>query len=59
VGAVIPVRVTGALGDPTIRPDIGAMAKAAVKQKLDEKKQELEDQLREKLGDKLKGLFGK
>jgi AsmA protein len=58
VGFAVPVRVTGALTDPTVRPDLGAIAKAAVQQKLDEKKQELEQQLRDKLQDKLKGLFG-
>jgi AsmA protein len=54
-GLVIPVRVTGALSDPTIRPDVSAMAKAVIQQKVDEKKQELEDKLR----DQLKGLFGR
>ena len=57
-GLVIPVRVTGALSDPSIRPDVSAVAKAVLQQKVDEKKQELEQKLREQLGDKLKGLLG-
>jgi AsmA protein len=57
-GLVVPVRVTGSLGDPSIRPDLEAMVKAAVQQKVDEKKKELEDKLRDQLGDKLKGLLG-
>jgi len=58
-GLVIPVQVSGALSDPTIRPDVGAMAKTVLQQKVDEKKKELEQKLREQLGDKLKDLFGR
>jgi AsmA protein len=58
VGFTVPLRVTGALSDPSVRPDLSLLAKAAVKQKIDEKKQEIEQQLRDKLNDKLKGLFG-
>jgi AsmA protein len=65
VGFTVPLNVTGALSDPSVRPDLSLLAKAAVKQKIDEKKQELEgrkqeieQQLRDKLKDKLKGLFG-
>ena len=57
-GLVIPVLVTGALADPSIKPDVGAVAKAVLQQKVDEKKQELEQKLRDQLGDKLKGLLG-
>jgi len=57
VGFVVPVRITGALTDPKVRPDLGALAKAAVQQKIEEKKQEVEDKLKEQLQDKLKGLF--
>ena len=59
VGFVVPVRISGPLADPSIRPDLGAMAKAALQQKVDEKKKELEDKLKDQLGDKLKGLFGR
>jgi AsmA protein len=46
--AEIPMRVTGSYTDPTVRPDMQALAKGALKQKLEGV-----------LGDKLKGLFGK
>jgi AsmA protein len=58
VGFTIPVRITGSISDPTVRPDLEALARGVVKQKLDDKKKELEQQLRDKLGDKLKGLLG-
>jgi AsmA protein len=58
VGFVVPLRVTGTLSDPSVRPDLGSLAKAVVQQKLEGKKQELQQQLRDKLQDKLKGLFG-
>ena len=48
----IPVKITGTLADPTVRPDVEALAKSQLKQKLQEKVQGA-------LGDKLKGLFGK
>jgi AsmA protein len=44
----IPVKVTGAMSDPTVRPDVEALAKGALKQKL-----------KDVLQDKLKDLFGK
>jgi AsmA protein len=44
----IPVKVTGSIADPTVKPDIEALAKGQLKQKL-----------RDVLQDKLKGLFGK
>jgi AsmA protein len=44
----LPVKVTGTTSDPTIRPDIEALAKGQLRQKL-----------QDVLGDKLKGLFGK
>jgi AsmA protein len=42
----IPVKVTGSLTDPTVKPDIGALAKGQLKEKL-----------KDVLQDKLKGLF--
>jgi AsmA protein len=44
----IPVKVTGPMADPTVRPDIEALAKSQLKQKL-----------QNVLQDQLKGLFGK
>jgi AsmA protein len=44
----LPVKVTGTLADPTVRPDLEALAKGQLRQKL-----------QDVLQDKLKGLFGK
>ena len=44
----IPVKVTGNIADPTVRPDVEALAKSQLRQKL-----------KDVLQDKLKGLFGK
>jgi AsmA protein len=44
----IPVRITGTFSDPTVRPDVEALAKGELKQKV-----------KDVLQDKLKGLFGK
>jgi len=40
------VKVTGSLADPTVRPDVAALAKG-----------QLKDKLKDVLQDKLKGLF--
>jgi AsmA protein len=42
----IPVKVTGSMTDPTVRPDVEALAKGALK-----------DKVKDALQDKLKGLF--
>ncbi len=44
----VPLRVTGPFGDPTIRPDVAALAKG-----------QLGEQLRDALKTKLGGLFGR
>ena len=44
----IPVKITGTLTDPTVRPDVAALAQGELKQKV-----------KDVLQDKLKGLFGK
>jgi AsmA protein len=44
----VPVKVTGSLSDPRVTPDVEALAKGALKQKLQDVVQ-----------DKLKSLFGK
>jgi AsmA protein len=51
VDAEIPVKVTGTLSDPKVRPDLESYVKGQVKQKV-------EKELKKKLGDKLKDLFG-
>lgn len=47
--AVIPLRITGPLSSPSVRPDIGDMLKAEVKKAVEEKKDELRDRLRQRL----------
>jgi AsmA protein len=54
VDARIPVRVTGTLVDPKVRPDLEGYLKNQAKQRLDTEKQKLEDKLR----NKLKGILG-
>jgi AsmA protein len=53
--ATIPVKITGTLEDPKIRPDLAGMAKERVKQEVEKRK----DEVKEKVKDKLKGLFGR
>jgi AsmA protein len=53
VDAEIPVKVTGALTDPKVRPDIEGYLKGKVQETLDKEKTKLE----EKVKDKLKDLF--
>lgn len=48
--AVIPLKITGALSDPSITPDINALVKARAKQEIDKKKDELKGKLLDKLG---------
>ncbi len=57
-GLVIPVRVTGALADPKVRPDLEGLAKAEVKRQVEKKKEEVKEKVKEQLRDKLKGLLG-
>jgi len=53
VDAQIPVKVTGALDDPKVRPDIEGYVKGRVKEEVKKETQKLE----QKLKDKLKDLF--
>jgi AsmA protein len=55
VDAQIPIRITGALDDPKVRPDIEGYVKERAKKEL--KKQE--EKIKDKLGDKLKDLLGR
>lgn len=59
VDAQIPVKVTGALTDPKVRPDIEALLKGKVQEKIDKEKTKLEEKVKDKLGDKLKDLLGR
>jgi AsmA protein len=47
--AVIPLKISGSLNSPSIRPDINGMLKAEVKKVVDEKRDELKDRLVNKL----------
>jgi AsmA protein len=58
VDAEIPVKVTGALTDPKIRPDIEGYLKGQVKERVEQEKEKVEEKLKKKLGDKLKDIFG-
>lgn len=68
-GTAIPVRLTGPVMDPKIRPDVKAVLEAKAKAELKKKEQELRDEAKrkleeekkrqeDKLKDKLKDLFG-
>jgi AsmA protein len=59
VDAQIPVKVTGALTDPKVRPDLEGYLKGKVKERVQEEREKLEEKAKEKLGDKLKDLFGR
>lgn len=59
VDAQIPVKVTGALTDPKVRPDLQGYLKGEAKQRLEKEKDKAEEKLKEKLGDKLKDLFNR
>ncbi len=48
--ADIPMRVSGTLADPKVRPDLDALAKAEASRKVEQEKQALTDKLKEKLG---------
>lgn len=59
VDAQIPIKVTGALTDPKVRPDLEGYLKGKVKERVDQEKEKLEEKVKEKLGDKLKDIFGR
>jgi AsmA protein len=51
----VPLTITGTMSSPTVRPDIGALAKGKLGQEVQQKAGDL---VKKKLGDKLKDLFG-
>lgn len=55
----IPVKITGTMTDPKIRPDLAGMAKERVKQEVEKRKDEVTDKVKDQVKNKLKGLFGK
>lgn len=58
VRAAIPVKITGTLADPTVRPDLAGMARERLKQEVEEKKDEIKEKVKEKVQDQLKRLLG-
>lgn len=59
VDAEIPVKVTGALTDPKVRPDIEGYLKGQAKERLEQEKDKVEKKIKDKLGDKLKDIFSR
>lgn len=57
VDAEIPVRITGSLTDPKVRPDLEGYLKSQVKQRVEQEKEKVEEKIKDKLNDKLKDLF--
>jgi AsmA protein len=58
VDAQIPVRVTGALSDPKVRPDVQSYLTNQVKKRVEQQRDKVEQKVKDKLGDKLKDLLG-
>jgi AsmA protein len=56
--ASIPVKITGTLTEPKIRPDLAGLVKERVKQEVEKRREEVEEKVKDKVKDKLKGLFG-
>jgi AsmA protein len=57
VDAQIPVKVSGTLSDPKVRPDLEGYLKGMAKQRLNQERDKVEQKVKEKLQDKLKDLF--
>jgi AsmA protein len=47
--AVIPLKITGPLASPSVRPDIEALVRQEVERAIEEQKEELTDQLMDRL----------
>ncbi|MEM7765576.1 MAG: AsmA family protein [Pseudomonadota bacterium] len=50
--AVIPMKITGPVASPSIKPDVAGMAKAAAERKIQEERDRAEDRVRDALKDK-------
>lgn len=59
VDAQIPVKVTGSLSDPKVRPDVEGYVKGLMKEELKKEQDKVEQKIKDKLGDKLKDLLNK
>ncbi|NNC97007.1 MAG: AsmA family protein, partial [Gammaproteobacteria bacterium] len=59
VGATIPVKITGTLQAPKVRPDVSAFLRAKAEQELrDKAREKLDDKLKDKVGGALGSLLG-
>ncbi len=59
VGATIPIKISGDLSEPNIRPDVGGFLKTKLEQELKNKaRAEIEDKLKDKIGGELGGVLG-
>lgn len=56
-GKTIPLKISGTLMSPSVKPDIEGAVRERVHGELQKKKQEVRSKLENKLKDKLKGLF--
>jgi AsmA protein len=54
----IPVTVSGPMGDPKVRPDVGRLLQSAAKQRLGKESDKVEKKLKDKVEDTLKDLLG-
>lgn len=57
VDAEIPVKVSGSLSDPKVRPDLEGYLQGQVKQRVEKEREKVEETIKDKLGDKLKDIF--
>jgi AsmA protein len=55
----VPVKITGTLADPKVRPDLAGMAKGIVKEEVKQEVQKRKDELKDKVKDKLKDLLNR
>jgi AsmA protein len=54
VDFTIPIKVTGPIDNPTVRPDLEGLAKTRVKQELEKRRDDLENKVKDKLRDLFK-----
>jgi AsmA protein len=57
--ASIPVKITGTMTEPKIRPDLTGMVKERVKQEIEQRKDEVEEKVRDKVQDRLRDLLNR
>jgi len=59
VGATIPIKITGELSEPKIRPDVAGYLRAKFEQDLkDQARDKIKDKLKDKVGEELGGVLG-